>query len=79
MGKLSRLSDVTYNTIRTLYRHPEGGVNIQTLYRIAKALDVSVADLIEEIHDPTNCFIRYGITGASASLSTASSSPDSLR
>ena len=51
MGKLSRLSDVTYNTIRTLYRHPEGGVNIQTLYRIAKALDVSVADLIEEIPD----------------------------
>lgn len=51
MGKLSRLSDVTYNTIRTLYRNPEGGVNIQTLYRIAKALDVPIADLLEEIPD----------------------------
>jgi DNA-binding Xre family transcriptional regulator len=50
-GKLSRLSDVSLNTIRRIW-HDEGHVtNTDILERLARALGVRVADLFEEIPD----------------------------
>lgn len=51
MSRLSRLSDVSFNTVKNIWKHPEAGINVHTLHRIAKALDVPIADLLEEIPD----------------------------
>lgn len=51
MSKLSRATDISFNTIRRLWRYPEQGANIQTLQKIATVLQVTVNDLIEEIPD----------------------------
>jgi len=48
MGKLSRASDVTYRTIQRIYNDPDYIPTIPTLERIAKALGVKTADLIED-------------------------------
>ena len=48
MGKLSRASDVTYRTIQRIYNDPEYIPTLPTLERIAKALGVPTADLIED-------------------------------
>jgi DNA-binding Xre family transcriptional regulator len=50
-GKLSRLSDVDDNTIKRIYRNPTANVNTDTLNKLARALGVSVHDLIEEVPD----------------------------
>ena len=51
MMKLSRASDVTFNTIKRLYRNPYGGANINTLDKIARALGVPLSELTEEVPD----------------------------
>ena len=51
MMKLSRASDVTFNTIKRLYRNPYGGANINTLDKIARAPGVPLSDLTEEVPD----------------------------
>jgi DNA-binding Xre family transcriptional regulator len=51
MGKLSRIADVSYRTIRLIYKDPTRDVSLNTLEKLAKALDVSIADLIEEETD----------------------------
>lgn len=48
MGKLSRIADVSYRTIRLIYKFPNRDVSLNTLEKLAKALGVSIADLIEE-------------------------------
>ncbi len=48
MGKLSRIADVSYRTIRLIYKDPTRDVSLNTLEKLAKALGVSIADLIEE-------------------------------
>ena len=48
-SSLSRAADVSFNTIKRIYRDPYKEVTLTTLERIAKALGVSIADLIEEI------------------------------
>jgi DNA-binding Xre family transcriptional regulator len=48
MGKLSRSADVSYRTIRLIYKDPYRDVALNTLEKLAKALGVSIADLIEE-------------------------------
>ena len=48
MSKLSRLADVNYKTIQTIWRDPYRGLNTTTLERIAKALGVPTAELIED-------------------------------
>ncbi len=48
MSKLSRLADVNYKTIQTIWRDPYHGLNTTTLERIAKALGVPTAELIED-------------------------------
>lgn len=47
-AKLSRLADVSYNTTQALFHNPQHDVSIYILHRIARALGVSICDLIEE-------------------------------
>ncbi len=49
MGKLSRMSDVSFNTIKRLMTHPYGGASVETLDKIAKALNVTLNDLVEDV------------------------------
>ena len=51
MGKLSRTADVAYRTVKLIYTDPYRDVSLSTLVRLAKALGVSVVDLIEEHPD----------------------------
>ncbi len=51
LSPLSRLADVHYRTIQGIWRNPYQGVNTKTLEKIAKALEVQTADLIEDIPD----------------------------
>ena len=48
-GKLSRSSDVDIKTLQKIYRHPLSVVTTETLDKLARALGVSVHDLIEEV------------------------------
>ncbi len=47
IAKLSRRSDVSYKTVWELWNNPDRDVSIRTLEKIAGALDVPVAHLIE--------------------------------
>lgn len=51
MSKLSRATDISFNTIKRLWQQPYSGVNVQTLSKIANVLGVSLADLTEEVPD----------------------------
>jgi DNA-binding Xre family transcriptional regulator len=51
MTRLSRLADTNYKTIKAIFDDPYREVTTTTLNKIARALGVSVADLIEEIPD----------------------------
>jgi len=46
MGRLSRESNVPYNTIRNIYRNPFYSITTTTLGRIADALEVDVSLLV---------------------------------
>jgi DNA-binding Xre family transcriptional regulator len=48
MSSLSRKSDVHFNTIKRIFKEPNRPVGIETLEKISKALDVKIADLIDE-------------------------------
>jgi DNA-binding Xre family transcriptional regulator len=50
-GKLSRSSDVDIKTLQKIYRYPTSIVTTETLDKLAKALGVSVRDLIESVPD----------------------------
>jgi DNA-binding Xre family transcriptional regulator len=51
-SKLSRLADVNVSTIQRIYRNPTTtNINIFTLEKIARALDVNVSELIESVPD----------------------------
>ena len=51
IAKLSRLSDVSIISIRRMWRNPDYKPGLDTLEKIAKALDVRVEDLLEYIPD----------------------------
>lgn len=51
MSKLSRASDISFNTIRHIWQNPFAGVNTITLHKIAQTLGVSTAELIEDVAD----------------------------
>ena len=51
MSKLSRMSDVNYNTIRGIWDNQNRDVAATTLEKIAKALHVNVSDLYEILPD----------------------------
>ncbi len=49
MGKLQRMSDVAYNTVRRIYIYPFDTTTTETLGKIARALGVPPGELIEEV------------------------------
>lgn len=51
MSSLSRASNISFNTIKRIWRNPYGGANINTLNKIAQTLGVSIGDLTEEVPD----------------------------
>lgn len=51
MGKLSRISDVSFSTIRRLCNDPTYSPTLNILERIAKSLNVPLSDLYEELPD----------------------------
>ena len=48
MGKLQRDADLAYNTVRRIFKDPYYITTTDTLAKLATALGVHVADLIEE-------------------------------
>ncbi len=53
MSSLSRKSDVSFKTVKRLWKDPYQTANTDTLEKLAKALGVSVRDLIEDVSDVT--------------------------
>ena len=53
MSKLSRLSDVSYDTIQQIYHNPYKDVNLSTLEKIADALGIATCDLFEKVSQET--------------------------
>ncbi len=53
-SSLSRASDVSFLTIKRIFREPYKDVAMRTLEKLAKALGVRVADLFEEVPDEGN-------------------------
>ena len=51
MGKLSRAADVDMNTMRRVYHDENYSPTLFTLEKLAKALGVKIADLIDETED----------------------------
>ena len=51
MSKASHMADLSYNTVQELCRNPYHEVSITTLNKLARALGVTVADLIEDVPD----------------------------
>jgi len=51
MGKLSRVADVSYKTVKRIYDDPQYSPTLFTLGRLAKALGVPTTDLIEDVPD----------------------------
>jgi DNA-binding Xre family transcriptional regulator len=50
-GKLARMADVDIKTLARIYKNPFAEVSSVTLEKLARALSVPVADLIEEVDD----------------------------
>ncbi len=51
MSSLSRATDISFTTIKRIWTKPYSGVNINTLSKIAKVLNVSLSDLAEEVQE----------------------------
>ncbi len=51
MSSLSRASDVSFTTVKRLWQKPYSDANTATLEKLAKALDVAVSDLLEQVPD----------------------------
>ena len=51
MSKLSRMADLNYNTVRAIWDDGTKDVTLSTLEKIAKALKVEIAELIEMLPD----------------------------
>jgi transcriptional regulator with XRE-family HTH domain len=49
MGKLSRLADVDYTTIKRMFDDKNYSPTIETLWKIKKVLQVSLDELVEEV------------------------------
>jgi len=51
MRKLAKGSGLAYNTIRLIYRDPYRGIDLPTLDKLARALEVDASELIESVPD----------------------------
>ena len=50
-GRLARAADMAANTLRAIYRDPYREVSTITINKLAKALDVPVTELIEDVSE----------------------------
>ena len=48
-GRLSRVANIDENTLKRIYRDPYAIITTETLAKLAKALGVSSAELIEDV------------------------------
>ena len=48
-GKLARMADMDIKTLARIYKNPYAEVSSVTIEKLARALSVSVVDLIEEV------------------------------
>jgi DNA-binding Xre family transcriptional regulator len=51
MAKLGRMADLNQRTMQAIYNDPYRDVAYSTLVKLAKALDVDIAELTEEVSD----------------------------
>lgn len=51
MAKLGRMADLNQRTMQAIYNDPYRDVAYSTLVKLAKALDVDVSELTEEVPD----------------------------
>jgi DNA-binding Xre family transcriptional regulator len=51
MSSLSRKSDVSFKTVKRLWKDPYQTANTDTLERLAKALEIDVRELLETVPD----------------------------
>lgn len=51
MAKLGRMADLNQRTMQAIYNDPYRDVAYSTLVKLAKALDVDVPELTEEVPD----------------------------
>jgi DNA-binding Xre family transcriptional regulator len=51
MAKLGRMADLNQRTMQAIYNNPYRDVAYSTLVKLAKALDVDVSELTEEVSD----------------------------
>jgi len=51
MSVLSHKTYIAISTVRAIFRDPYRSITIETLQRIANALEVSIFDLLEEVPD----------------------------
>jgi len=51
-GRLQRRADLDIKTIRKLYHDPYTIITTETLWKLAKALEVPSSELIEDVPDP---------------------------
>lgn len=47
MNRLSRLSDLSLNTIQRIWHDPYSSIKAETLAKLAKSLQVDISELIE--------------------------------
>lgn len=50
-AKLARKADITYDTVHNLWKNPYTKASMDTLLKLARALDVDVSELYEEVPD----------------------------
>ena len=50
-GKLARAADMATNTLRAIYRDPYREVSTVTINKLARALEVPVTELIEDVSE----------------------------
>ena len=51
MSTLSRAADVPFITIKRVWRNPQYEIKLASLHKIARALGVPTAELIEDVED----------------------------
>ena len=49
MAKLSRMADLNYRTVQTIFHNPQHDVSFKTLDKIASVLGVPITELIEDV------------------------------
>ncbi|MFL5692130.1 MAG: helix-turn-helix domain-containing protein [Ktedonobacteraceae bacterium] len=49
MSSLSRKADISLRNVRRLWRNPETVTTTDTLEKLARALEVNIGDLVEDV------------------------------